>query len=85
MKKTDEESKLYQCLPFVNLVLSLLIVMHHSCTIDVSYNANVRNFVWCIQRYIYNLSECAVPVFFYISGMLFYRNYDNKMEQYKKK
>lgn len=77
--------KLFDVLPFFNFVLSFLIVMHHSFNINVDYNANVKSFSWVCERFFYNLSECAVPIFFFLSAMLFYRNYDGTIENYKKK
>lgn len=34
---------------------------------------------------MYNLSECAVPVFYFLSAYLFYRNFDGSWPQYKRK
>ena len=75
----------FLALPTVNGILSLLIVAHHCFTMDISFNAPTRNFAWALERYVYNISECAVPVFFFISAMLFYRDYQNRKEDYIKK
>lgn len=85
MSRLNSEKSFFAVLPIVNGILSLLIVAHHSSTMDVGYNATVQNFAWAFERYIYNLSECAVPIFFFISGMLFYRDYQNCPGDYRKK
>ena len=72
----------FDVLPAVNFGLSLLIVMHHSCTINIDCTPQQKNLAWIVQRYLYNFSECAVPVFFFISAMLFFRNYENSKAGY---
>ena len=76
-------------LPITNFLLSFLIVFHHSVSGDlryigtynpIAYGANVF-----FQKFMFNLSECAVPIFFFISAYLFYRNYDGSISQYKQK
>ena len=85
---TFEQVLLKVLLP-VNFLLSLLIVFHHGFTIDVSYNGSFKPETYgtnvAIQRYMYNLSECAVPVFFFISAYLFYRTFDGTWSNYKEK
>ena len=81
----EKKDELWEILPFINFILSLLIVMHHSFTININYDASSKDFAWAIQRYLYNISECAVPVFFFISAILFYRNYINTKDVYKNK
>lgn len=73
----------------INFILSFLIVLHHSFTTDIKYigTFSLTAYPPCvlIQRYLYNLSECAVPIFFFISAFLFYRTYDGSFSGYKKK
>lgn len=73
----------------VNFLLSFLIVFHHGFTMNIDYNGNFApssyGMTMAIERYMYNLSECAVPVFFFISAFLFYRTFDGTWINYKKK
>lgn len=62
----------------LNFILACLIVFHHAFNVDVSYSSHsVISAAFIIERYMYNISECAVPMFFFISGYLFYRTYEN--------
>lgn len=83
-----EQILLYVLTP-VNFLLSLLIVFHHGFTMNVDYNGSFDPSSYgmnmAIQRYMYNLSECAVPVFFFISAFLFYRTFDGSWNNYKEK
>lgn len=79
------EVNFFKILPFINIVLSFLIVIHHSFNIDINYNADIKNFDWIIERYLYNITECAVPIFFFMSAVLFYRDYHGEFETYKRK
>lgn len=73
----------------VNFLLSLLIVFHHAFTVEVDYRGSFAFGAYSIdvafQRFMYNLSECAVPVFFFISAFLFYRTFDGTWGKYKEK
>ena len=73
----------------VNFLLSLLIVFHHGFTTNVDFNGSFLPSAYgttvAIERYMYNLSECAVPVFFFISAYLFYRTFDGTWINYKEK
>ena len=80
--KENENGNIFNVLPLVNSILAFLIVVHHSFNLNVDYNAPIKNIAWFIERYFYNLSECSVPVFFFISSLLFYRNYDGSMHIY---
>lgn len=84
MNLCEEKCKnnFFRILPIVNWGLSFLIVIHHSFNIDIDFNASIKSCAWAVERYLYNLSECAVPVFFFISAMLFYRNYVNDKSTY---
>lgn len=72
-----------------NFLLSLLIVFHHAFTMDIDYNGSFAVSTYSVstvfQRYMYNLSGCAVPVFFFISAFLFYRTFDGTCANYKEK
>ena len=80
---------LLEVLTPVNFLLSLLIVFHHGFTMSVDYNGSFNPVSYgitiAIQRYMYNLSECAVPVFYFISAYLFYRTFDGTWNNYKEK
>ncbi|MDB2103245.1 acyltransferase [Clostridium paraputrificum] len=82
INKSNRKNDFFSILPYVNFILSLLIVMHHSFTLNVDYNIEEKDIAWAVERYLYNLSECAVPVFFFFSAMLFYRNYDGSGKAY---
>jgi fucose 4-O-acetylase-like acetyltransferase len=82
-------NRILQKLPITNFILSLLIVLHHAFTVDVNYigtfNPLSYGIVVAIQRLMYNLSECAVPIFYFLSAYLFFRTYDGTWLQYKNK
>lgn len=86
--KKSEKLVLGALLP-VNFLLSLLIVFHHAFTLNVDFKHSfaLQDYGYSIafQRYMYNLSECAVPVFFFISAFLFYRTYNGTWANYKEK
>lgn len=73
----------------VNFILSYLIVFHHAFTCNINYNGSYilthYGFTATVERYMYNISECAVPIFFFVSSYLFYRTYDGTWVQYKAK
>lgn len=77
-----EENYFYGKLPYIDFVLSLMIVMHHSFNIDIDYNASLKGLDWGIERFFYNVSECAVPAFFFLSAVMFYRNYSGNKFDY---
>jgi|GEM_PF-3511050 len=80
---------LLEVLTPVNFLLSLLIVFHHGFTLNVDYNGSFEpasyGMTLAIQRFMYNFSECAVPVFFFISAFLFYRTFDGTWINFKEK
>lgn len=83
------EQKILNRLVIVNFILSLLIVFHHAFTLDIQYvgtfNLSSYGIDTAFQRYMYNLSECAVPIFYFLSAYLFFRMFDGSLEQYRKK
>lgn len=85
------EEKFLSKLPFLNFILATLIVFHHCFNINIEYNSYLissfftENSAYIIERYLYNISECSVPVFFFVSSFLFFRTYDQNIEVYKYK
>lgn len=73
----------------MNFLLSMMIVFHHAFTVNVNFNGTLNPFNYgmtvSIQRFMYNLSECAVPMFFFLSAYLFYRTFDGTWQRYKEK
>lgn len=62
----------------LNFILACLTVFHHAFNMDISYCIHsVLSFTFIVERYMYNVSECAVPMFFFVSGYLFFRTYEN--------
>lgn len=84
-----DEKQVLQSLPLINFILSLLIVFHHSFTSNVDYTGSysIGAYGWqiAVERFMYNFSECAVPIFFFLSAYLFYRSFDGSWSQYKAK
>lgn len=76
-------------LGITNFILSLFIVFHHAFTTDIDFLGTFNPFAYgievAIQRHLYNVSECAVPIFYFLSAYLFFRTYDGSWSQYKKK
>ena len=76
-------------LNLINFSLSLLIVFHHAFTVNIDYNGSFSpksyGFTISLQRMLYNFSECAVPMFYFLSAYLFYRSFDGSLKQYKEK
>lgn len=89
IEKTTAETVFLSFLHPMNFLLSFLIVLHHSFTVNISYNGSYSfmDYGWTIgiQRLMYNVSECAVPVFFYLSAFLFFRTFDGSIISYRKK
>ena len=88
-QKQSAEKLILRVLLPINFLLSLLIVFHHAFMVDINYIGTFDLFAYggsiAFQRYMYNLSECAVPVFFFISAFLFYRTFDGTWANYKEK
>lgn len=89
MRNNFTEKRFLSFLPTINFVLSFLIIFHHSVTLDIvyhgSYNLMDYGFDISFERFMYNVSECAVPIFFFLSAYLFYRTFDGSWLQYKAK
>lgn len=84
----DSSKDIFSVLPLINFLLSLFIVFHHSFNVNVNWDAAsecASMVAWIVERYCYNLSECAVPCFFFISAILFFRNFELNKEIYLKK
>ncbi|BAL83435.1 hypothetical protein SELR_17270 [Selenomonas ruminantium subsp. lactilytica TAM6421] len=82
----DTEERFLKNLTQLNFVLAILIVMHHSFNVNIHYeNYDALDVTYLIERYFYNVSEYAVPFFFFISAFLFYRTFDGSFEGYKNK
>jgi surface polysaccharide O-acyltransferase-like enzyme len=59
----------------VSFLLLLLVVVAH--TINLDYQPGADNTVWYIQYFFsYKLVKIIVPIFFFISGYLFFMNID---------
>lgn len=83
------EKKILEKLAIISCLLSFLIVCHHAFTKDINYIGSFDPTMYgtstSIQRLLYNISECAVPVFYFLSAYLFFRSYDGSWQNYKKK
>lgn len=64
---------------WVNFVLSCMIVSYHAYNIpiyDHILHSNMIGIIWiAIENYISGLQRIAVPLFFFMSGFLFFLNY----------
>lgn len=80
--KKSLKNNLSNRIALINFVLCLLIIIHHSCNLDVSVQALYSNevvFAKNIERLLYNLSEVAVPLFFFISAYLYFFNFTGNL------
>ncbi len=70
-----------------NVICTLLVVYRHSLNFAAFYPNLVypENYNTSIQSWIMNFSRIAVPVFFIISGFLFFKGYDLLWNQYREK
>ena len=88
-KKLSASQQLLDVLNPVNFFLSLMIVFHHAFTVEVGYNGSFALSAYGVctgfQRMMYNLSECAVPMFYFISAYLFFRTFDASWKSYRQK
>nr|WP_299343586.1 acyltransferase family protein [Allomuricauda sp.] len=59
----------------VSFFLLLYVVFAHSY--NISFEENADNYVWFIQNWIsFGLSDIIIPIFFFISGYLFFLSFD---------
>lgn len=58
---------------YLSFILSILVVIKHSVNIDV-YNLSQGMLFW-LQTWACEFTDLAVPIFFIISGYLFYQNF----------
>lgn len=80
--KKPLKNNLSNRIALMNFILSLLIIIHHSCNLDVSIQALFSNeaiFAKNVERLLYNLSEIAVPLFFFISAYLYFFNFTGNL------
>lgn len=84
--KVSNKNKIWNKITYINFVLSILVLILHArfnMYIDIS-SKDFLNLCWNkINEFIQVLADCAVPNFFCISSMLFFRNLD--MKNYKEK
>ena len=59
---------------WLSVVLAIAVVVRHSVNIDV-YHLEGGIIYW-LQKYVSVITDLVVPLFFMISGYLFYRNFD---------
>lgn len=84
----EQKNHFFQVLPIINLILAIMIIFHHVFNLNVDvdkapmHGGILLNITYVIERYLYNLSECAVPIFYFISALLFYRNFDGTKKAY---
>jgi len=83
--------KLSKKIHSINIVLAILVIMIHCYNIpltNVNEDTNIilYNSIKFIQNFIsQGISRVAVPLFFIISGFLFFRNFSNEKIVYKNK
>lgn len=74
---------------YIQFLCGILIVILHSNNISgYAFNKNTsyaNQAVYYFEEIITVIGHVAVPIFFYITGYLMYRNYSNNFENYLKK
>ena len=79
--------KLSKKIYWLNLILSIMIVSYHAYNIPVYKNIlNATNIgvIWIyIENYVSGIERVAVPLFFCMSGFLYYHNYTPDKAIYK--
>lgn len=82
-KMTVDEMKYRNKITYISFLLSLVVVVRHTVNIEV-YNLE-NGFLWYAESFIRSVSEVAVPMFFVISGYLFFVNfkYDKIFSKWK--
>ena len=57
---------------YLSFTMAILIIFRHSVNIDIY---NIDGIVYWFQLFISHLTDTIVPIFFALSGYLFYQNY----------
>lgn len=70
-----EENKYRNKITYLSILLAIGVVIRHTCNIDV-YGLTSGALFW-IETYISTLTDVIVPVFFALSGYLFFQNYSS--------
>lgn len=70
----DRQTAFSRKIVWLSFVLAVAVVVRHTVNIDV-YRLQPGMFYW-FQRYVSVCTDIVVPVFFMVSGYLFYRNFD---------
>lgn len=62
----------------VSYLCAILVVLIHTTQVEANYNINAYSGMYEVLRFFqFDLSAVAVPMFFVISGFLFFRNYSH--------
>lgn len=73
----QKEEKCYRNkIVYLSFVMALLIIVRHSSGIGVY--KNLSGVLYYIELFMGHFTDLIVPMFFAISGFLFYQNYDRK-------
>lgn len=67
----------------LSFLLILMVVVKHACTLPYA-NITSGPVFWIEQFFVYGINEVAVPLFFVISGYLFFRNIDRGGQVFEK-
>lgn len=59
---------------YLSFVLAVMIVIRHSSSIGIYDNLSATHY-W-IEKFISDITDMVVPIFFAVSGFLFYQNFD---------
>ncbi len=86
--ENQKQSKI-KLISYIQFLCAILIVILHSNNISgYAFNKNTsyaNQAVYYFEEIITVFGHVAVPIFFYITGYLMYRNYSNNFESYLKK
>ena len=67
----------------ISFLLTILVVILHAYNLESNPDINITSF---IQKFIsYGIATVAVPIFFMISGFLFFYNFESSVENWIKK
>ena len=63
----------------ISFICSILVIWHHTYNLETykidANSTGIANIVWKIENYWTQVSEIAVPIFFLLSGYLFFRTF----------